>query len=168
MYRYTVNKRWPPACHYVPADSGRSLIKLRIQPSGLRMIIRAGIREVIADTIFETAYRAVDSLTQYYRLVLWHAAKSLNLSAYAKRFAQDSEFGRAIGRVVRGLTCYQDRITDAFLKAQWPPFNPPWYSETDCRKQGRGILSTRQRTTWYQQDQTPYSGLNIHLSDQAR
>lgn len=168
MFRYTVNKGWPSACHYVPADSGHALIKLRIQPSGLRMIIRAGIRKVTGDAIFETAYHAVDKLTHYLRLVLWRSARSLNLLAYAKRFEQDSEFGKAIGRVVRGLTCYQGQLTNFFSKAQWPHFDPPWCSETDCRKQGRGVLPTHQRTTRYRQDQTSYSGLNVHLSNQSR
>jgi uncharacterized protein YihD (DUF1040 family) len=78
------------------------------------MIIRAGICKVTGDTIFETAYRAVDSLTQYFCKVLWRSARSLNLLAYAKRFDQDSEFGKAIGRVVHDIACYQDQIRHSF------------------------------------------------------
>lgn len=78
------------------------------------MIIRGGIRKVTGDAIFETAYHAVDGLTKYLRLILWRTARSLNLLAYAKRFEQDSEFGKAIGRVVRRISCYQDQLTYIF------------------------------------------------------
>jgi hypothetical protein len=74
------------------------MIKLRIQPSGLRMIIRAGIRKVTGNAIFETAYCAVDSLTQYFHKVLWQSARSLNLLAYAKRFDQDTSLERLLVR----------------------------------------------------------------------
>jgi hypothetical protein len=167
MNRYTVNKRWPAACHYVPADSGHAMIKLRIQPSGLRMIIRAGIRKVTGNAIFETAYCAVDSLTQYFHKVLWRSARSLNLLAYAKQFDQDSKFGKAIGQVVCDIACYQDQITDTVLKAQWSHFNPPWRSEANCCKQSRGLLLSRQWTTWYRQGQNTLLW-PLHTSIQPR
>jgi len=76
------------------------MINIRRQPSDLRAIIRAAICRVTADAIHETAYRPADGLTAYYRLILFRSAKSLHLIPYAKRFARDEEFGKAITRVV--------------------------------------------------------------------
>lgn len=73
----------------------------------MRAIIRAGINKVIGDAICDTAYRAVGGLNAYYRYVLWKTAKSLNLSAYARRFDTDPEIGKAIGRVVSAVIHYK-------------------------------------------------------------
>ena len=62
----------------------------------------------MADIVFDTAYCAVDGLSKYLRHSLWSAARSMHQQAYAKRFQQDAEFGKVIGRVVCDPVPYQD------------------------------------------------------------
>ena len=103
-----VNKGWTAESHYVPPNSGRAQISLRNQPAPLRMIIRTAINKTTADIVFDTAYHDVDRIPNYLRHSLWATARSMNERAYAKRFQQDGNFGKVIGRVVRHLILYQD------------------------------------------------------------
>jgi hypothetical protein len=105
-----VNKGWPSMCHYTPGSDSH-LIKLRSQPSELRSIIRAAINMITGDAMHETPYRSTDSLVSYNRHILWKSARFLNFSLYAKRFVQDHEFGKVIGRTVRAVSCYASART---------------------------------------------------------
>ncbi|KAH9041105.1 hypothetical protein EDB84DRAFT_1267264, partial [Lactarius hengduanensis] len=87
--------------HYVPPSKGK-LINLKLQPSSLLAIIRAGINQVIGDAIHETAYRPVNTVVQHHRTILWNVAKSLKYTAYVKRLQEDFVFGSSLSRVLNG------------------------------------------------------------------
>ena len=98
---------WPLEAHYVPAN-GQPMISLQCQPQPLRTVAKFAINRTLADLAFDDAYPPIDGLTNYLRLTLCRSARYLRLTGYAKRFEQDAEFGRAFGRVVRGLIRDQD------------------------------------------------------------
>ncbi|KAF8258515.1 hypothetical protein EI94DRAFT_1815161 [Lactarius quietus] len=78
------------------------MVRLSKQPDDLRAIIKVTISKVIGNAIHEQAYRTVDGLIAYYRRILWSSAKkSLHLLPFAKRFAEDLEFGKVFARVLR-------------------------------------------------------------------
>ena len=92
------NKGWHQAT-YVPPQSGR-LISIKAQPSELQRIIRAAIRRVTGDIIFENAYVSSDEIISYNQQTLSTVATELEENKYVARFQKDHNFGVVVGRVV--------------------------------------------------------------------
>lgn len=93
------NTNWGSA-RYVPAAPGARLISIRMQSSALRQIIRAAIRQVIGDAIFDNAYPAAKGELTYYRKTLRSCARKLKHEDYAERFKTDHHFGVIVARLV--------------------------------------------------------------------
>jgi hypothetical protein len=105
-----VNRNWPKGCHYVPAIAGR-LMCLKSQPPTLNLIIKAAIDKCSSDLVFDTAYRPVDELTEYFRQTLVDCAMGLRTedsAGYSKRLAYDANLGKEIGRVVGDRNRHRD------------------------------------------------------------
>lgn len=81
------------------------MIRISEQPQLLQRIVKAAIRKVIGDAVFDTAYHSVDEQVKYNRKVLRSCARKLGANAYAHRFRVDHHFGVVIGRVVSALLC---------------------------------------------------------------
>ena len=77
------NKGWYRA-PYIPPQSGR-LISIMAQPINLQIIIRAAIRRVMGDIIFENTYVSNDEVIAYNQKTLSTVAKELKEEAYAMR-----------------------------------------------------------------------------------
>jgi hypothetical protein len=92
------NKGWHRAV-YIPPQPGR-LISIMAQPVNLQIIIRAAIRRVMGDIIFENTYVSSDEVIAYNQKTLSTVAKELEKEQYAIRFAKDSSFAVVVGRVV--------------------------------------------------------------------
>ncbi|KAH9018521.1 hypothetical protein EDB84DRAFT_1442386 [Lactarius hengduanensis] len=80
-------------------------------------------QRVKGDAIFDTAYHAVNSTIAYHRYTLYKSAKSLHHSVFTNHFFWDHEIGKAFSQVLCRVS-----------KAQWPCFNLPWPTETDCHR----------------------------------
>jgi hypothetical protein len=72
------------------------------------MVVRIAINATNGDLAFKDAYPPIDGHTNYLRTTLCRSARFLNLSGYAKRFDQDHEFGKALGKVVCNHILVQD------------------------------------------------------------
>ena len=83
------NTRWENA-HYVPKAPGARLISIRMQPPALRQIIRAAIRQVIGDAIFDNAYPPASDELTYFRKTLQSCTRKLKHGGYAERFKNRS------------------------------------------------------------------------------
>ena len=70
------------------------------QPSDLQKIIRAAIRRIMGDIIFENTYVSSDDVIAYNKKTLFTVAKELKEEHYAQRFAKDHNFAVVVGRVV--------------------------------------------------------------------
>ena len=84
---------------YVPSQPGR-LISIMAQPVDLQRIIRAAIRRVMGDIIFQNTYVSSDEVIPYNQKTLFTVAKELKEEQYAQRFAKDHGFALVVGRVV--------------------------------------------------------------------
>ncbi|KIJ91570.1 hypothetical protein K443DRAFT_14286 [Laccaria amethystina LaAM-08-1] len=104
------NANWEHA-RYVPAAPGARLISIRVQPPALRQIIRAAIRRVIGDAIFDHAYPSASDELTYYRKTLRSCARKLKYDDYAERFKTDLQFGIIVARLLNGrLSKYRSSV----------------------------------------------------------
>jgi hypothetical protein len=96
-----VNEGWHRDAHYVPPQAGARIISIKAQPSALQAVIKAAIREVTGDALFETAYPSAVTVMDYYCDLLKRSAGSLNHLKLRVRFEKDRKFAEVISRVVR-------------------------------------------------------------------
>ena len=82
-------------------------LQLKSQPSALRYIIKMAIKNVLEDAIRLSAYPSTDTVTAYFRHSLSVQADNYKNSFYAKRFAEDLDFGNH----VTPLVCPLDFVT---------------------------------------------------------
>jgi hypothetical protein len=79
---------------------GVRLLQLRAQPSALRSIIKNSIKKVLEDAIHLSAYPSTDTVTAYFRHLLSVQADNCKNRFYAKRFAEDLDFGNRVAPIV--------------------------------------------------------------------
>jgi hypothetical protein len=101
-----VNEGWRGADFVLPLPGVRHL-QLKSQPSALRYIIKMAIKNVLEDAIRLSAYPSTDTVTAYFRHILSVQADNYKNSFYAKRFAEDLDFGNR----VTPLVCPLDFVT---------------------------------------------------------
>ena len=95
-----VNKGWPQGAHFVLPPPGVRHLQLKAQPSALRSIIKISIQKVLEDAIHLSAYPSTDTATAYFRNILSIQADKSKNSYYAKRFAEDLDFGNRVTPLV--------------------------------------------------------------------
>jgi hypothetical protein len=86
----------PGVCH----------LQLKAQPSALRSIIKSSIQKVLEDAIHLSAYPSTDTATAHFRNVLSIQADEFKNSFYAKRFAEDLDFGNRVTPLVCPLQIF--------------------------------------------------------------
>jgi hypothetical protein len=75
-------------------------IQLKAQPSALRSLIKTAIKKVLEDAIHISAFPSMDTVTAYFRHVLLVQADNHKNPFYAKRFAEDLDFGNRVTPLV--------------------------------------------------------------------
>ena len=95
-----VNQGWPKGAHFVLPPPGVRHLQLKAQPPALRYIIKFSIQKVLEDAIHLSAYPSTDTATAYFRNVLLIQADESKNSFYAKRFAEDLDFGNRVTPLV--------------------------------------------------------------------
>lgn len=95
-----VNQGWPKEAHIVLPPPGVRHLQLKAQPSALRFIIQVAIKKVLEDAIHLSAYPSTDTATAYFRNVLSIQADECKNRFYAKRFAEDLDFGNRVAPLV--------------------------------------------------------------------
>lgn len=94
------NEGWPQEAHFVFPPPGVRLLQLRTQPLPLKTIIQSAIKKVLEDAICLSAYPSADTITGYFRHVLSVQADNCKNPFYAKRFAEDLDFGNRVAPLV--------------------------------------------------------------------
>ena len=95
-----VNEGWPQGAHFVLPPPGVRLLQLKAQPLALRSIIKLSIQKVLEDAIHLSAYPSTDTATAYFRNILSIQADKSKNTFYAKRFAEDLNFGNRVTPLV--------------------------------------------------------------------
>jgi hypothetical protein len=95
-----VNKGWPQEARFVLPPPGVRHLQLKAQPSALRSIIKISIQKVLEDAIHLSAYPSTDTATAYFRNILSIQADKSKNPFYAKRFAEDLDFGNRVTPLV--------------------------------------------------------------------
>ncbi|KAF9489969.1 hypothetical protein BDN71DRAFT_1525446 [Pleurotus eryngii] len=104
--RRDVNKGWPKEAHYEPIVSPARTLGIKNQPFPLRAVVKAAIKHVTGDIIFDSAYPSADlnNFNKYHRQVLVESARSLSYNHLAGRFKKDDELLKLIAGVVNART----------------------------------------------------------------
>ncbi|KAF9502070.1 hypothetical protein BDN71DRAFT_1500221 [Pleurotus eryngii] len=108
--RRDVNKGWPKEAHYEPIVSPARTLGIKNQPFPLRAVVKAAIKHVTGDIIFDSAYPSADlnNFNKYHRQVLIESARSLSYNHLAGRFKKDDELLKLIAGVVN---CSDSRLS---------------------------------------------------------
>lgn len=99
---HDVNQDWHKEAHYQPFMYPARILGVKDQPTPLRVTIKAAIRRVIGDLVFESAFPNVDidNFNNYHRHVLVECAQKLRYEHLAERFEQDDKLLRFTASVV--------------------------------------------------------------------
>ena len=111
-----VNQGWPQGAHFVLPPPGVRHLQLKAQPSALRNIIKVSIQKVLEDAIQLSAYPSMDTATAYFRNVLSIQADKSKNPFYAKRFAEDLDFGNRVTPLVCPLHFFCSIFDSYFVK----------------------------------------------------
>ena len=100
-----INANWPSEAHYTPIQASARTLSVTSQPPPMMKTLRAAIRVVSGDVIFDSAYPAVDSITysSYHRDVLFECATNLGYKKLATRFKDDDELLKLSASIVSTL-----------------------------------------------------------------
>ena len=98
-----VNSNWPSEAHYSPILPNACMLSVTAQPLPMMKTLKAAIRVVSGDVMFDSAYPAVDSITYgaYHCDVLFDCATKLGYKKLADRFKDDDELLKISAAIVR-------------------------------------------------------------------
>lgn len=98
-----VNSKWPSEAHYLPIHPNGRMLSVTAQPVPMMKTLRAAIRVVSGDVIFDSSYPAVDSITYsaYHCAVLFDCATKMGHKKLAARFRDDDELLKLSAAIVR-------------------------------------------------------------------
>jgi hypothetical protein len=90
----------------MPILPNARMLSVTAQPLPMMKTLRAAIRAVSGDVIFDSAYPAVDSIAYsiYYRDVLYDCATKLGYKKLAARFKDDGDLLKLSAAIVRSYT----------------------------------------------------------------
>ncbi|KIM35644.1 hypothetical protein M413DRAFT_32395 [Hebeloma cylindrosporum] len=97
-----INGGWPTEAHYVPILPNSRMLSVTAQPVPMMKTLRAAIRVVSGDAIFDSTYPSVETAAYktYRRDVLYNSATKLGYKKLAIRFRDDSELWKVSAAIL--------------------------------------------------------------------
>ncbi|KAF8056056.1 hypothetical protein FPV67DRAFT_1678529 [Lyophyllum atratum] len=119
-----VNAAWPSSAHYVPLLPGSRNLSLTVQPPNVRAVIKAAIRQVTGDALFNDAYPPAPSIDGYLHQMLIRLANELSLFALRDRLTIDrvlvSHISRLLSTRLSNVRCGAKKITLPKVETSFP------------------------------------------------
>lgn len=133
-----LNVDWPSEAHYMPILPNACMLSLTAQPLPMMKTLKAAIRVVSGDVIFDSAYPAVDSVacSTYCCDVLSGCATKLGFKKLAARFRDDGELLKVSVAIVRSYTSACGAVVDVgIILAQHPNLKHSHRLQRCCKHQ---------------------------------